>query len=242
MGGSPYASGVLIFLAACSRISDRCSSIILPGPVRLYLTMCELRLGLSDFKLTILSVPPGNPDWGTYEDQLQDFEDFFCPAPGPDSVNWHPDHTIFMVFMGINDLAQLQRRDEGDIERCEKVARALFDNSSILHKLGARNFLFLNAHAYYRSPKFLLDQYFGVEQPRVINSVKYFNEAFALEVEAFRRRHPDANVMDFDLYRFVDLILDEPELFGLTETERFEMRWEGQPEEQESDNGEFGFA
>ena len=75
---------------------------------------------------------------------------------------------------------------------------------------------------------------------RVVDSVKWFNEAFELEIQEFRDRHGGANVMDFDLFRFIDLVLDEPELFGLTDTERYEMIVDDDGEE--PNLGHLGFA
>ena len=199
---------------------------------------------LSNNSLTAPSLPPGQIEWGTLQDQLDDFQDFFTPMPGPESVNWHSNSSLFLMFFGINDISQLDRKTEFELPIRQTVfdfTHSLFEQSSRLYDMGARNFVFLNAHPFYRSPKYTLTSGVGHDiYNRVVNSVTWFNQAFAFEIAKFRMRHRQANVIEFDLFRFIDLVLDEPELFGLTDTERFNMVVDDSGDE--TNLGHLGFA
>lgn len=150
--------------------------------------------------------------------------------------------------------------NEGDMpieETCAKFAQALFEISQRLIDLGAKHLLYLNAHPFHRSPKYVLPHIYHDIQPRVEQSVAWFNQYFLSEIAAFRARNSaveqgegddlgqaggGVNVMDFDLNRFLGIVLDYPEMFGLTDTQRFEMRWAGQGEDVETEYGQMGFA
>ncbi|ORX38838.1 hypothetical protein BD324DRAFT_617506 [Kockovaella imperatae] len=193
-------------------------------------------------------LPPGQEEWGTLEDQLADFEQIFSRGSGQSNNNnnddWQSNSTLFLMFFGINDISQLDRRTAFDSpiqQTCGQFAHALFEQSSKLYDMGARHFVFLNAHPFYRSPKYTLEGGVGHDvYGRVVDSVTWFNEAYGDEIELFRQRHPQANVISFDLFRYIDLIMDEPELFGMTETERFHMTIDDTGDE--TNHGRLGFV
>ena len=204
---------------------------------------------------------PGKEEWGTFEDQLVDFNEFFGSSSSSSSdamtdagteahtetTPWDPASTLFLLFFGINDISQLDRMDEGLVpiqSTCYAFAQGLFNLSSTLYDThSARHFVFLNAHPFFRSPKYNLPHGLGHDiQSRVVESVLWFNEAFGIEIEKFRTKHPLANVYEFDLYRFINLVLDYPEVFGVTDTKRYLMEWEEQDEEEETEFGQLGFA
>lgn len=43
-------------------------------------------------------------DRSTFQTQVQEFEEFFTPMPGPARAKWHGNDTLFIIFFGINDM------------------------------------------------------------------------------------------------------------------------------------------
>ncbi|WVR08390.1 hypothetical protein IAU60_005445 [Kwoniella sp. DSM 27419] len=175
-------------------------------------------------------LPPGLESYGTFETQIKDFEDLFTPAPGPKHVNWNANDSLFVVFFGINDMRDDLHDGEGlDIPSTTKsLADYLMRNTRRLHAAGARSFLFLTLPPIQYSPKYNLPSQVGHDiQGRVERSVQLYNEYVRAGVAEFEADTPDANVMLFDLERYWKLVLDYPELFGMTDCARFHITVDG---------------
>ncbi|WRT70452.1 uncharacterized protein IL334_007450 [Kwoniella shivajii] len=175
-------------------------------------------------------LPPGLEEYGTYETQINDFEDLFTPLPGPWQVDWHSNDTLFIIFFGIND----NRDDlhEGGTLDIPTTTKALVDSlmsqSRRLHSLGARNFLFMTLPPLHLSPKYKLPSQVGHDiHARVEQSIQCYNSYLRPAVKEFERELRDSNVMMFDLNQFWKLILDYPELFGITDISRFRITIDG---------------
>ena len=122
---------------------------------------------------------------------------------------------------------------------CAASASHLFSLSQRLHAFGARNFLFLNAPPFHRHPKYSLPHGLGHDiQERVVESVKYFNSHFEREFAIFKEAFRDSKVLRFDLTRFVNVVLDHPEVFGMTDIERYVVEVDGELQDQ----GKMGLA
>ncbi|WVQ63123.1 uncharacterized protein L199_001274 [Kwoniella botswanensis] len=179
-------------------------------------------------------LPPGLESYGTFETQINDFEDLFTPLPGPRQVDWHSNDTLFIVVFGINDNGRLNRDDlhEGgglDIPATTKaLVDSLISQSRRLHSLGARNFLFMTLPPLHLSPKYKLPSQVGYDiHERVELSVTHFNDNLRSSVKQFEDDVGDSNVMLFDLNKFWKILLDYPELFGITDVSRFRMTIDG---------------
>ncbi|OCF41265.1 hypothetical protein I317_04923 [Kwoniella heveanensis CBS 569] len=175
-------------------------------------------------------LPPGLESYGTYETQINDFEELFTPAPGPRNVNWQSNDTLFVVFFGINDMRDDLHEGEGlDIPSTTKaLADSLLVSTRRLYSVGARSFLFLTLPPIQYSPKYNLPGQVGHDiQHRVDHSVSSYNAFLRKAVDDFEQEQTDANVMLFDLEKYWRLILDYPELFGMTDCARFAMTVDG---------------
>lgn len=49
---------------------------------------------------------PGRAEWGTFGDQIKDFEELFGSAK-KDGATWDPDTSVFLIYFGINDVVSL---------------------------------------------------------------------------------------------------------------------------------------
>ncbi|WVF68086.1 hypothetical protein IAT40_002849 [Kwoniella sp. CBS 6097] len=175
-------------------------------------------------------LPPGLESYGTYETQIDDFESLFTPSPGPSNVNWQSNDTLFVVFFGINDMRDDLHEGEGlDIpSTTQALADSLLVSTRKLYSLGARSFLFLTLPPIQYSPKYNLPGQIGHDiQHRVDHSVSSYNAFLRTAVRDFDQEHTDANVMLFDLEGYWKLILEYPELFGMTDCARFAMTVDG---------------
>ncbi|WVQ95764.1 hypothetical protein IAU59_002863 [Kwoniella sp. CBS 9459] len=175
-------------------------------------------------------LPPGLESYGTYETQINDFEELFTPSPGPKNVNWQSNDTLFVVFFGINDMRDDLHEGEGlDIpSTTEALADSLLLSTRRLYSLGARSFLFLTLPPIQYSPKYNLPGQVGHDiQHRVDHSVSSYNSFLRKAVQGFEQEQSDANIMMFDLEKYWKLILDYPELFGMTDCARFAMTLDG---------------
>ncbi|WWC72415.1 uncharacterized protein I206_106377 [Kwoniella pini CBS 10737] len=179
-------------------------------------------------------LPPGLESYGTFETQINDFQDLFTPLPGPNQVNWNSNDTLFIIVFGINDNGRLNRDDlhEGgtlDVESTTKaLVNSLMEQSKRLHGLGARNFLFMTLPPLHLSPKYKLPSQVGHDiVNRVEGSVNHFNTFLRSGVKQFERDMDDSNVMLFDLNKFWKLLLEYPELFGITDISRFRITIDG---------------
>ncbi|WVW81024.1 hypothetical protein I302_103015 [Kwoniella bestiolae CBS 10118] len=179
-------------------------------------------------------LPPGLESYGTFETQINDFEDLFTPLPGPTQVNWHSNDTLFIVVFGINDNGRLNRDDlhgggSLDVPATTKaLVDSLMSQSRRLHSLGARNFLFMTLPPLHLSPKYKLPSQVGYDiHERVEVSVKHFNDNLRSSVKQFEDELGDSNVMLFDLNKFWKILLDYPELFGISDVSRFRMTIDG---------------
>ncbi|KAK4686903.1 hypothetical protein P7C73_g3218, partial [Tremellales sp. Uapishka_1] len=166
------------------------------------------------------------------EDQVDDFEDLFTPMPGPSSVDWHGSDTVFFVFFGINDIREeIGRLDITDT--CDQLVKAIIRNYRRLYQLGARTFLVMNLPPVHLYGKYNLPSGIGHDiQGRIEESVNTFNALFEPAVNELRDELSQpgldgVNLMLFDLHGYMSLLLDYPEIFGLTECTRFEMQISG---------------
>ncbi|RXK39836.1 hypothetical protein M231_02891 [Tremella mesenterica] len=179
---------------------------------------------------TVEKLPPGVEKWGSFDTQVEEFRELFTPMPGPAVADWHSDDSLFLAMFGINDLQQMDRHGIGRLnlrETCEKLIDAYMNNLRTLRSLGAKHFLILNLPPQHRAPKFLLPHGVGRDvEHRIREGVPLFNSLLSNALEDFRmetRLQSGGEVMLFDLNRLINMVLDNPEVFGLTDTVRFEV-------------------
>jgi hypothetical protein len=89
----------------------------------------------------------------------------------------------------------------------------------------------MNSPPFYRVPKYLIPSQPGYDvAQRATEAVKWFNHYYAIEFERFKDNHSDSNSFLFDLENFMSIVLDYPEIFGLTDTMRWNVVYEDKHE------------
>ena len=97
-----------------------------------------------------------------------------------------------------------------------------------LYDLGLRNFLLLPPPPLDLTPRALLPSLgFLADTPAHRDLGALFNELLAEGVEHFEWQHTGANVFYFDQDSFVRIITDFPEIFGITDTKRYQFHVHG---------------
>ena len=155
-------------------------------------------------------------------------------------------------------MLDLQREDIGQLDiptTSAALAKSLVDSCREIEALGARNFLIVNLPPLEHSPKYNLLNEPGIRSHDLIaESTKAFNRYLAEEIDKWRaeptasyprdgvNRTGDGNdqspatidktVLLFDLQSFWNIVLQYPEMFGMTDCSRFKMSapdWSFQP-------------
>jgi phospholipase/lecithinase/hemolysin len=112
------------------------------------------------------------------------------------------------------------------------LASAMMQNVRRLRSLGARHILLINLPPLDRSPKYSLPHEAGIRSHELIGqSVRVFNtrleelvRAYRLELELEKDNDEDeTNVFLFDLWSYWNLVLDYPEVFGMTDCSRYKV-------------------
>lgn len=113
----------------------------------------------------------------------------------------------------------------------EHVLEQLFATQERLYKAGARNFLFIDVPTVHRSaggksahPNCLFDivtnfDYQNIvpveKQTEVLDVIRKWNTALGEQINRFSSKYKDATVLLFSAFRVFEVLLDDPESFGL---------------------------
>ncbi|KAK7685612.1 hypothetical protein QCA50_011479 [Cerrena zonata] len=135
----------------------------------------------------------------------------FIPDIGdkPDGARWSSDDTLFVTWIGINDLAFTKDRKTVD----DSLGK-LFEQQARLYELGARNFLFIDVPAVHRSP--------AVAERRsanVLELLAYWNIRLRHFVTEFASTRSDVTTLIYSSFALFSRILDNPEEYGFKNTD-----------------------
>ncbi|PPQ87976.1 hypothetical protein CVT25_001055 [Psilocybe cyanescens] len=124
----------------------------------------------------------------------------FLPTLGkkPKWAPWTAQETLFITWVGINDCGVFA--DPAD------VLEGLFTSQERLYKAGARNFLFFDVPTLHLS----LDR-----QAKLLEVIRKWNTVLGEQINRFSSKHKDATVLRFSAFRVFEVLLDDPETFGL---------------------------
>jgi len=90
-----------------------------------------------------------------------------------------------------------------------QVAFSTVSNMETLYSLGARRFFVPNI-----GPLHLQPYYLQLDDITLLNSILEHNAALVFNIRAFRRRHPDANVVEWNFYDAFWQVYTKPFLYG----------------------------
>ncbi|TCD59851.1 hypothetical protein EIP91_011325 [Steccherinum ochraceum] len=139
----------------------------------------------------------------------QQIQGEFLPHVGkkPDWAPWSASDSLFVTWVGINDLGWFISGDLDSFIR--KRLDSLFQLQTSLYDAGARNFLFIDVPPIHLSPNAEGD---GAPY-------RLWNTTLAGYVAKFASGHDDATSMIFSSYRTFTNILTEPEKYGFKKDE-----------------------
>lgn len=131
---------------------------------------------------------------------------FFKSSAQPSS-SWSADESLFVTWVGINDLAR-STDFEGMLEKLFTVQQGLYED-------GARNFLFIDVPPIERSPAYrALTKAKGAKETRFIE----WNKVLARKIREFAAAAGDPiSALYFSSHKVFEDILNNPKSFGFPE-------------------------
>ncbi|KAH7335717.1 hypothetical protein B0J17DRAFT_575668 [Rhizoctonia solani] len=124
----------------------------------------------------------------------------FIPTAGqkPADVRWTADNSIFVSWIGINDLALATVSIEPTIAQ-------IMEQQQNLYTLGARNFLFINVPPWDRAP-------LGASFERILA----WNALLTTSALAFSNQNTDASTLVWSSWDTLNTLLNDPAHYNLT--------------------------
>ncbi|KAH7909635.1 hypothetical protein BJ138DRAFT_206591 [Hygrophoropsis aurantiaca] len=120
------------------------------------------------------------------------------------SSQWSETDTLFVTWVGINDLVLLHRFLRMAEQGLEQTITLLFGYQEDLYKAGARNFLFFDIPPIYRCP------WFQGSKPVKQSLIVQWNEILMNKARSFANEHPDITVLVFSSWDTFTRVLDDP--------------------------------
>lgn len=152
--------------------------------------------------------PLHHPETVALEVQIEQFEKYGDPAlvVSTRTIKKRTDALVafWIGINDINDLAKLRGRNASFPPLYERVQKRQFELVQRVYDLGYRNFLFMNLPPLDRGPSA------GVNATMVSS----FNSILKSHARAFERAHRDATVLQFDVNKVLNGVLDEYRKYG----------------------------
>ncbi|CEL63456.1 hypothetical protein RSOLAG1IB_10779 [Rhizoctonia solani AG-1 IB] len=128
----------------------------------------------------------------------------FLPTAGQKTANtpWTADNSIFISWIGINDLASPDIAIEPTISQ-------IMQQQQNLYNLGARNFIFVNVPPWDRSP-------LGTTFPGLKERILTWNGQLTTSALAFSNQNTDASTLVFSSWDTFNTLLNDPSHYNLT--------------------------
>ncbi|KZS92110.1 hypothetical protein SISNIDRAFT_474841 [Sistotremastrum niveocremeum HHB9708] len=136
----------------------------------------------------------------TVQGVINQVNDYF--TPNQESIQWYPNDTLFVTWVGINDV--------GSFVDPERAIRELISLQKDLYALGGRNFLFIDVPPIDRSPA-------GLDLDMTPDRYEEWNSTLSTALLKFSEKHDEATVLLFSAWDTFTKILDDPAHYGMDE-------------------------
>lgn len=123
--------------------------------------------------------------------------------------HWKPANTLFVFWIGINDLAYAS-----DQEGIDDRLAILFGCVQTVYDSGARAFLFIDVPPMNRGPLIVKNQQRSLA---VAPRFNMWNTSLDRNVQQFSKEHSDACCFQFSAFNFLTRVLDDPTKHGFAE-------------------------
>jgi len=126
----------------------------------------------------------------------------------PDWASWAPEDTLFITWVGINDLAFATHPPS--------LLTKLFQFQKNLYEVGARNFLFIDCPPIDRSPA-ALARFANNASNKSMSRYADWNAALGSSISSFASKFPEATTLMFSSHLTFTRVLDDPVGHGFHE-------------------------
>lgn len=154
-------------------------------------------------------VPPYTPTVLSYVDQVNQFLNGAGKKPA--STPWTSSNALFSVWIGINDIGNTFWLSDRPAFS-DTLLNAGFAQVEKLYNTGARNFLFINVPAIYRSPLMLNQDQASRDLEKSV--IQMHNQKLAAKISAFKASHTGVKTWLYDSDKTFNKILDAPTTYG----------------------------
>jgi len=137
-------------------------------------------------------------------------------AQRPDWAPWAGGDTLFMTWIGINDVAGISEQEFPG--KLSSHIQKLFELHDKLYDTGARNFLLFNLPPMQRAPGAPAHLKNATNSPHA-----EWNNLLQIAAQTFAAKHPDATVMVFSSWDTFNRVLDNPTDSGFTDDDETEI-------------------
>lgn len=153
-----------------------------------------------DYKL----IRQGVPHFGPSDFRAQIVNRFGGGYLNNDTYAWQPDTSLFVIWMGINDIHE---QDESTYDYFAEIFELFAARIDILYQYGARNFAFLNVPPLERAP--LAGRVEG-EYDRLLGLVTGWNKNLTSLVWNLTSTYEDVTAFVLDTYQLYNDVLAKP--------------------------------
>ncbi|KAH8800373.1 hypothetical protein F5884DRAFT_891306 [Xylogone sp. PMI_703] len=140
---------------------------------------------------------------------------YVSPRSAPSAPNWAGRNTLFLIFIGINDVGNTYTRGTSFTTSLnEQIFSEYAGLVTQLYSVGARNFVFLNVPTIDRSPGTVARGAAIAEMEKV--DIVQWNQMLVKLADATKANHSDTNVWVFDNNALFTEVLNNKDTFPET--------------------------
>ena len=121
------------------------------------------------------------------------------------SNKWNPQNSLFVVWLGYNDVSFLKENKNYKVE-INEIINNLFDNLNDLYKIGAKNILIMNVLPKYLSP--------WPNKHHLRRNLLYFNKKLIISSRKIFLNHSDLNIIFYDIYKKISHVIKNCNEYG----------------------------
>ncbi|KFY33462.1 hypothetical protein V494_07603 [Pseudogymnoascus sp. VKM F-4513 (FW-928)] len=165
-----------------------------------------------DFALSGATIDGDIVTGSTGRDVDGELNDGFLPAYGSQEGFFDETNSLFVIWIGINDLVNSYLGDDVHPALFIRLRELVND----MHEAGARQFVFINAPPLERSPRVTGSSANATRVPAMTAAVADYNKRMLQLANAVNHDLAYTTVFHFDVYTLMDTVISRPSRFALT--------------------------
>ncbi|KAH7128865.1 GDSL lipase/esterase [Dactylonectria macrodidyma] len=140
----------------------------------------------------------------------------FLPHYTGDKASWNPDRTLFLIWIGINDVIRSYETGNSTEELHPAIFNAYSDLLGQLYGVGARHFILLNVPPLERTPRTLEASDVEERSPLEKAAVQDWNRRLRALSGDLKKRHAGLRATVYNIHGLFNRVLDNPQQFAAT--------------------------